>query len=962
MCVLFPWGKHGSGLARLGATRETLDDEGCHAGCERRAARTHVEHGGADGTRFRFLQQVTLRASPQGVEHELGGIQSREHQTARARGSTLEALDDLDTGTVRQPEVHESYILARHPKLRVGVEAAHEACADDLLIFDHDNPNHAPDPSAPSPGAAALLPGLVSRRRGPNDVQLARNWSHYSSVSMNLHKGRCGVLELHHRGVCSMRTVAKYSGMTGLLLLGACARLAPEGVSTNEAGTQPAPQQSASAVVSDAGVAAEAEQVTFDDWRAAVRLEQWSVAKQLLDALPQKERDDPGVRYVRARVAIALGDHADAVKLLKGLEAQLPVLRDEIARDRAESQLVAGPYEPAARYFAQQGRVPQLIKAAEAFEKAKLSKQAMAAIEHAISRAARLRKQKRLKSPDLEAQARVVRARLLDAAEKPKAAAADRSWVLTNAPTSAAARTLQAPQVEQKLTKAQRYERAMEMARDGDVTGVDAELEKLAQAPGPGLAAAELVHARGWAHYMQRSYAKAADLLQQAAIEGTKHRVRDHYYAAKARSRAHDDHKAIEMYEQLAKRFPSSGFAERAHYAAARLRYILGDWKGADDAYGRYLKRYGKKGKFIDSVRYERAVARLAAGKHESAAKVLGKLARVEKNARDKSRLLQLSGVALQKAGKQDAAAEVYRQVMKERPLSFAALAARSRLTEMGLSAPPIIAPPKVESAPAPLEVKLPNKVQVLMGLGLDADAEAELASHESRIRKTYGKRGDEALCKAYGRLAHAGRRYRVGQRAASWQELAVAPSERTRWTWDCIYPRPYADVVRAAEKRHELPSNLVYALMRQESGFRPSVVSPAKAVGLMQMIPPTARNVAKELNVEYEPMLMHSPAYNIRFGSYYLRKVLDTFGGNMALALAAYNAGPSAVSRWLESGENLPLDVFVARIPYGETRGYVGRVLGNLARYAYLEGGESAVPLLDLKLPKGARAGQDAY
>jgi soluble lytic murein transglycosylase len=129
-----------------------------------------------------------------------------------------------------------------------------------------------------------------------------------------------------------------------------------------------------------------------------------------------------------------------------------------------------------------------------------------------------------------------------------------------------------------------------------------------------------------------------------------------------------------------------------------------------------------------------------------------------------------------------------------------------------------------------------------------------------------------------------------------------------------------------------------------------------------MQLIEPTARRVGEALKVEYEADLLRIPSYNIRFGGYYLRRVLDTFGQRVALAAAAYNAGPSAVSRWLESGERLELDVFVARIPYRETRTYVHRVMGNLARYAYLEKGVDGVVDLELRIEKGLRSGPDAY
>jgi soluble lytic murein transglycosylase len=119
---------------------------------------------------------------------------------------------------------------------------------------------------------------------------------------------------------------------------------------------------------------------------------------------------------------------------------------------------------------------------------------------------------------------------------------------------------------------------------------------------------------------------------------------------------------------------------------------------------------------------------------------------------------------------------------------------------------------------------------------------------------------------------------------------------------------------------------------------------------------------VARDLGTEHDPLRLRAPAYNVELGAFYLRRVLDRFGGHVPLAAAAYNAGPIAVSRWLETGEDLPLDVFVARIPYGETRGYVARVVGNLARYAFLRGGAAAVPSLDLDLPKGLRATAEDY
>ena len=100
----------------------------------------------------------------------------------------------------------------------------------------------------------------------------------------------------------------------------------------------------------------------------------------------------------------------------------------------------------------------------------------------------------------------------------------------------------------------------------------------------------------------------------------------------------------------------------------------------------------------------------------------------------------------------------------------------------------------------------------------------------------------------------------------------------------------------------------------------------------------------------------------NLDIGSRYLAKMVQTFGGSVPLAVAAYNAGPQAVDRWVKRADAVPLDVWTALIPYEETRTYVVRVLGNLARYAFLEGGADAVPSFDLALPKTTELASDAY
>ncbi len=145
-------------------------------------------------------------------------------------------------------------------------------------------------------------------------------------------------------------------------------------------------------------------------------------------------------------------------------------------------------------------------------------------------------------------------------------------------------------------------------------------------------------------------------------------------------------------------------------------------------------------------------------------------------------------------------------------------------------------------------------------------------------------------------------------------------------------YPVPSIEI-QSPEKA------LVFALIRQESGFHQRAISSAGARGLMQLMPATAKQVAQGLNVGYSPEQLHDPAYNVRLGSAYLGKVLGSFNGSYVLSLAAYNAGPSRVREWIReygdprNPEVDPID-WIENIPFSETRNYVQRVLESVQVY----------------------------
>jgi len=151
-------------------------------------------------------------------------------------------------------------------------------------------------------------------------------------------------------------------------------------------------------------------------------------------------------------------------------------------------------------------------------------------------------------------------------------------------------------------------------------------------------------------------------------------------------------------------------------------------------------------------------------------------------------------------------------------------------------------------------------------------------------------------------------------------------------------YPQAHDEYVALAARELGISDDLILAIMRQESNFRTDARSWANARGLMQIIPHTGEKIAAILGVEeYEPAMLLQPAVNIRFGAWYLSRLLENFYGNPVLAIASYNAGPKNVSHWLDVYGGMPTDVFVEQIPFRETRNYVRNVIGNLAVYMRL-------------------------
>ena len=196
-------------------------------------------------------------------------------------------------------------------------------------------------------------------------------------------------------------------------------------------------------------------------------------------------------------------------------------------------------------------------------------------------------------------------------------------------------------------------------------------------------------------------------------------------------------------------------------------------------------------------------------------------------------------------------------------------------------------------------------------------------------------------------------------------RSINTANRTRERHDYALRYPMPWREQFSAAARDNAVEEALLLGIARQESRFVPEIVSSAGAVGLMQLMPATARWVAKQSGrSDYKPSRINDLDVNTQFGAFYFKYWLDRLDGSPALAAAAYNAGPGRAQAW-RPAEPLEGAIWVETIPFNETRDYVKKVLANSVYYAHALGDPSTdvrqrLGTVGPRVPAGPLAAKD--
>jgi soluble lytic murein transglycosylase len=308
-------------------------------------------------------------------------------------------------------------------------------------------------------------------------------------------------------------------------------------------------------------------------------------------------------------------------------------------------------------------------------------------------------------------------------------------------------------------------------------------------------------------------------------------------------------------------------------------------------------------------------------------AEEMQKLSELVKETGEVSRSLFFQARSLENLDKKEEAKKIYEKIIADDFYSFYALASYNRLNR---KLPALTKLTPQMSLPIDAELSFMNDEQ--RGVFRDLIKHGEIDYAERSIPFFTSKNNE--VFQLGLELAQTGQRYLP--LFASFARLPNADKmDAVIRFGDYLFPRIHEEEVLKMSEKTEIPTSLIYAIMKQESAFNEKSRSGADALGLMQVIPALAKNLSKKYQVSYStPEDLYNPIINIRLGTLELKDQVSKQKGQLTFVAAAYNAGPNALARWIKEHSTDDIFEFIENIPYDETRSYVKIIARNKLFY----------------------------
>lgn len=398
--------------------------------------------------------------------------------------------------------------------------------------------------------------------------------------------------------------------------------------------------------------------------------------------------------------------------------------------------------------------------------------------------------------------------------------------------------------------------------------------------------------------------------------------------------------------EAAAVRAPTSSWTDAALFLAGNYYWVQLDRARASAYYQRVVDGF-PNGPDTASAQWRLAwTATLT--RQPGAAELLEHHLRNYPNSSYTADALYWLGRLAEEAGAQPLARSYYEKLTGRYAQNYFGLLGADRLHALGPGPtqasdvlgviPPVPDPPALDGKIPPAAAALKARADALRSIAFDSSAELEL-------RAAYAATGEPRLLFEAAQEAAAAGQYGaaiVTVRQIFPQLESEAFSDIPHEVWLTAYALPFESTIRHWSRKNGLDPLLVAGLVRQESAFNPDALSVSDAVGLMQLLPKTARQVAHEQHLRYSRTRLDDPDYNVRLGTAYFAGLEKQFG-SVEAALAAYNAGEDRVTSWTAGQTYHEPAEFVESIPFTQTRLYVQIITRNANIYRRLYGAQNA-------------------
>ncbi len=442
--------------------------------------------------------------------------------------------------------------------------------------------------------------------------------------------------------------------------------------------------------------------------------------------------------------------------------------------------------------------------------------------------------------------------------------------------------------------------------------------------------------ARKWYNTAMKNYNSVIAL-------GTKsdYLTRAHYQIAQIYRKKGSLTTAVNRLESFVKNYPWSEFVDNALYDIAQIHDKRGKTELVLNAYSRLIdvapgseyadwaawkigwlrfdeKRYEESYKAFEGLKENFPGNRYAMGAHFWMAKIR------------------------ERQNKPELAKKIYAEVAKARYWYYSARAkAILNVTTSELE------PKAIPDSELPVNEKCPEQLQTMMKLRLYEDAIYLMSRYIDKTPDA-AKECYFALITCYERLSRYDMARVIAEKALVSTTFDNQASNELAQLRRQLYPLHYEKYVEKYAKLYNVDASLVYAMILEESRYRKDAISWAGAIGLMQIMPSTGRELARQLKIpRFHSRMLKIPEVNIRMGTKYIGALNSMFDGDAMLVSGAYNGGPGRMKRWLESKNIKDIDEFVEKITIRETRLHIKKVINSYDNYVEIYG-QSEVPAVN--------------